>query len=106
MTDSFLLTLGLCRRAGFLIGGRTEVADSLQYGEITEFFVASDLSVNSLKEADRMAENSNAVMIRLKYTKEEIGNALGLKPVGIFAVKNKGMNDLLKSKSGQNEEAK
>ena len=100
MTDGFLLTLGLSRRAGFLLRGRTEVADGIKNGEIKEFFVSSDISQNSFKEIEKLG-----FFISLPYTKEELGRAAGVKPMAVFGIKNSGMNDLLKSKLSQNKEA-
>ena len=93
MTDNFLSTLGLARRAGFLMRGRTEVADGIKSGEIKEFFVSSDISQNSLKEADKLG-----LFLSVPYTKEELGCAAGVKPMAIFGIKDRGMCDLLKSK--------
>ncbi len=93
MTDSFLLTLGLCRRAGFLMRGRTEVADGMKKNEIGDFFVSSDISDNSLKEAKRLG-----AFITVPYTMAQLGAAAGVKPMAIFGIKDRGMRDLLKSK--------
>lgn len=104
MANNFLSTLGLTRRAGALIKGRTEVSEALMEARVKEFFISNDVSENSMKEIRKMKQIHNAKVYRVNFTKEDLGNAAGLKPLAVFAIENKGLLDSLK-KSDCVEEA-
>jgi len=104
LANNFLSTLGLTRRAGALIKGRTEVSEALSENRVTEFFISSDVSQNSLKEITKMAQAYNAKVYKVNFTKDDLGAAAGVKPIAVFAIDNKGLLNSLK-KSDCIEEA-
>ncbi len=104
MNNGFLLSLGLCRKAGALLRGREEAFNALKEKETDTVFLASDISERSKKEVMSFI-NESVRVISLNYTKEQLGYAAGVKPMAIFSVKNEGLLNLLLSKLEKNEEA-
>jgi len=104
LNNGFLLSLGLCRKAGALLRGREETINAVKIKETDTVFISSDISERSKKEVMNSVEE-NTKIISLNYTKEQLGYAAGVKPMAIFSVKNVGLKELLLSKLDKNEEA-
>lgn len=95
MTDRFLSTLGLCRRAGMLISGFDAVCDEIKkpknsknrvYGVIT----ASDISGKTLKEVKFVCDRYGVRLYSASANMEEIKSVLG-KRTGIIAILDEGL---------------
>ena len=104
MNNGFLLSLGLCRKAGALLRGREETINAVKIKETDTVFISSDISERSKKEVMNSVEE-NTKIISLNYTKEQLGYAAGVKPMAIFSVKNVGLKEMLLSRLDKNEEA-
>ena len=86
MKNKFLSDLGLARRAGKLIRGRDETEANLDTGVLSVVFLAVDVSERTRLLAQRMCEEHGVRLRLLSLTMEELGQAAGCKPFGIFSV--------------------
>ncbi len=102
MNSPFLSALGLCKKAGALVRGRDETFSAVSAGKINTVFIAVDISERSKKEVINSLGNDISI-ISLKYTKEQLGYAAGVKPMAIFSVGNDGLLNLLKNKAAHEE---
>ncbi len=93
MNNKFLSTLGLARMAGKLYYGYDSVCENKQL--IQSVFLSSDLSERSKRNIILVFEPKNIQPVSLNYTKNELGYAIGTKPVGIIGVADKGFAQLL-----------
>ncbi len=94
--DKFLSILGFSRKAGKLIHGYDAVVNSLKAKTAKLVIVASDISEKSEKNARFESEKHKAEIIKVNYTMEEIGLAVGKKAV-VFAVTDLNFADGLKN---------
>ena len=94
--DSFLTALGLARRAGKLIYGFDAVMLSAE--SIRILFVARDISPNTRQNIEYRFRALNKDIVAVNYDKAQLGYALGIKPVGILGITEKGFAKLLKDK--------
>lgn len=86
MTNS-LKFLGIARRAGALEIGEKSAETAILSGKASALLLACDISDNSVKKVIRLSENKgNVPVIRLKYSKTELGCAVGRGTPGIIAV--------------------
>ncbi len=88
MNDKFLTTLGLARRAGKLTYGNDMVTAAL--GATALLFIAEDCAPRTLRNAERTAAEQKVPVVRLPFTKERLGNAIGTKPVCLVGVTDQG----------------
>ncbi len=77
MNDKILSFLGLCKKAGKMTVGADAVKSSLISGECRLILTASDISAHTENEVTYIAEKYNKKVIKLPYTKDELGIALG-----------------------------
>lgn len=94
--DKFLTTLGLARRAGKLFYGYDSVSENRH--KLYAVFLSADVSERTLKNIKITFEKTNVMPTELRYTKSELGYALGTKPVGIIGIADKGFADILNSR--------
>ena len=85
MTGS-LRFLGLARKAGQLEIGEETVGKAVRAKKAKVILSAGDVSDNSRNRAGKYAEICQAPWVRLPFTKEEIGMAVGRGSSGIIAV--------------------
>lgn len=86
MTNS-LKFLGIARRAGALEIGEKSAETAILSGKAAALILACDISDNSVRKVIRLSENKgNVPVIRLKYSKTELGCAVGRGTPGIIAV--------------------
>jgi predicted RNA-binding protein YlxR (DUF448 family) len=82
LDEEALSRVGLCRRAGVLAAGRTEVSDAVAAGTVAAVIVASDL-------ADRSREGLPATAVA-GPSMERLGIAVGRPPTGILGILGRG----------------
>ena len=86
--DKFLSTLGLARRAGKLFYGFDMVMAGLEQTSL--LLLAEDCSPRTCKNLEYAAKEWELPLLRLSYTKHQLGASIGTKPVGIIAVADRG----------------
>lgn len=96
MNDKTLSFLGLCRRAGKLTMGLDPVKGSVISGESKLILLASDISKHTEKEITFTADDLNIQIVKLSYTKDELGLALG-KLTAVISINDGGFAKKLKS---------
>ena len=74
-TDNILRTVGLARKAGRLAPGEEAAADACLGHSCRLLLTAADTGENTLRRAERLAEAGQCLLLRLPYTKEELGGA-------------------------------
>ena len=82
--DKFLSTLGLARRAGRLNYGFDMVMAGLEKTHL--LLLAEDCSPRTCKNLEITAKDWGLPLLRLPYTKDQLGAGIGTKPVGIIGV--------------------
>lgn len=95
--DRFLSTLGLARRAGKIFYGFDSVAENAD--KILAVFIASDASDKTLRNIRYIFGQYNIAAEKINYTKNELGYAIGTKPVGIIGIADSGFTKLLKART-------
>lgn len=94
--DLFLTTLGLARRASKIFYGFDSVCENAD--KIFAVFIAKDCSPKTARNINYIFEQYNIQTQTINYTKNEIGYAIGTKPVGIVAIADSGFTKLLKAR--------
>jgi len=77
--------LGIAKRANALVCGETAVENSLSRGKVKILLIAENASERTTGRFKYLAEQFGIKVLRVP-TKEEIGEALGLKPVAVMAI--------------------
>ncbi len=85
MSDS-LRFLGLARKAGRVALGDSATEEAVRGGKARLILTASDISGNSLERAERFAAAAGSCLVRLPYSKADIGAALGRSTTAMAAV--------------------
>ncbi len=88
MNHKFLTTLGLARRAGKLTYGNDMVTAAL--GATALLLIAEDCAPRTLRNAERAATEQKVPVIRVPFTKDCLGSAIGTKPVCLVGVADRG----------------
>ena len=78
MTDQILSLLGLCKKGGMLVIGEEPVEAVARARDARVLLLAEDAADNTLRRVRHFAEAGDCLWLRLPYTKEELGRALGL----------------------------
>ncbi len=94
--DVFLRTLGLTKRSGRLCCGFDSVVGKKDTLKIV--FYSYELSERTEKNLLYELSGTSAQVIKVKYDMNELGAALGTKPVGIAATEDSGFARLLFAK--------
>ncbi len=92
--DKALQLLGLARKGHLLVAGRTAVMRNFHRGKL--LILAQDLS---RKTKDRWIREARiqGVDYMVRWKMDELGAAIGHKPVGIILILDRGMAEKLKS---------
>ena len=86
-SDHHILTLlGLCKRAGMLEIGEEPVEAVARAKVARVLFLAADAADNTARRVRHFAEAGNCLWLRVPFTKEELGRALGRTSCAITAV--------------------
>ncbi|MBQ7035032.1 MAG: ribosomal L7Ae/L30e/S12e/Gadd45 family protein [Clostridia bacterium] len=88
MNNKLLSTLGLARRAGRLTYGFDMVMAGLAKTHL--LFLAEDCAERTCRNMEAAAKEYDLPLHRLPYTKDQLGAAIGTKPVGIIGVADAG----------------
>ncbi|KIL35325.1 50S ribosomal protein L7ae [Cohnella kolymensis] len=101
--NKVLSRLGLAMRAGKLASGEEIVMKAIRSGEAKLVLLAGDASENTGKKiADKCA--SYGIPLRIGFTRQELGAAVGKPERVIFAVTDKGFADMLTDGWGHHSE--
>ena len=107
MESNYLGLLGLARRAGMLAVGDESARVSLQSKKARVLLMASDASERTKETFSFISENMDIPYIEVSENREELGNALGKRPVAAVAVCDLGFAAaIVKKLSSENESAK
>ena len=89
MERKLLSLLGIARKAGKLCWGQETAAEAIRGGKAGLLILASDISGNSAKKAQRTAESFQVPILTLSAGMAELERAIG-KRSGILAVTDEG----------------
>ena len=78
--------LGLCKRASMMELGEEPVEAAVRARDARVLLLASDAADNTLRRARHFAELGQCLWLRLPFTKEELGRAMGRTSCAILAV--------------------
>lgn len=79
-----LRLIGLARRAGAVAYGAEGTIDSIKRKKAKLIIFANDISERT--KNDILKNINNTCVLELAVSMEELGNAIGVKPVGVIAV--------------------
>ena len=85
-------TLGIARKAGHVQCGEEPVGAACRAGDAVLVLVASDAADNSRRRAQNFAGIAKRHCLLIPHTKEELGQALGLRPAAMAAVCDAGLS--------------
>ena len=83
---NILSFLGLAKRAGKLAVGEEPAEGAARAKDARVLFLAADAADNTRRRCEHFAEAGNCLWLRLPFTKEELGRAVGRTSVAILAV--------------------
>lgn len=94
--DNKLSTLGLCKKAGKLVGGFDPVAEEIKKPKSTAagILLANNVSEKTKKEVVFITEKFDKKLYILPFSMEEIGDVIG-KKTGVLAVLDEGFYKIL-----------
>lgn len=104
--DKALNYLALARKAGLAELGEEPVADISRTGRARLVVVASDASDHTWRRAKGLVAGTQQQLIRLPYTKDEMGMAIGRTSLAIAAVTDAGIAKSLVTALGNPEKYK
>ncbi|BAL01239.1 hypothetical protein OBV_40400 [Oscillibacter valericigenes Sjm18-20] len=86
MSRELLSTLGLCKRAGMLEVGEEPVESAVRARDVRVLLLASDAAENTARRAAHFSEMGQCLQIRVPFTKEELGKAVGRADCALLGV--------------------
>lgn len=86
MHSELLSTLGLCKRAGMLAVGEEPVEAIARAKDARVIFLAADAAENTVRRAAHFAEAGQCLWLRLPFSKEQLGRAVGRTSCAVIAV--------------------
>ena len=86
MHTELLSTLGLCKRAGMLAVGEEPVEAVARARDARVILLAADASENTVRRAAHFAEAGQCLWLRLPFSKDEFGRAVGRTSCAVAAV--------------------
>ena len=102
MEDKALGLLGLMRRAGAVQIGEDKAFDAIPDGKVRLLLLSTDASDRSRRRAEAMTNGRRFQLIETHYTREALGQALGVGSCAVAAVTDLGFaNALMKELSAQ-----
>lgn len=90
--------LGLCRKAGRLKSGEEgceQVVKAPKKGQIPLILISEDASYRTMKKFQDKCSFYKVPYAVIPFSKEEIGNSLGLSPRSVLAVMEPGLQTLI-----------
>ena len=102
--DKTLSYLALARKAGLAELGEEPACTASQSGKAKLILVASDASDHTWRKAKSLVSGTAQQLIRLPFTKDEMGFAIGRTSLAIAAVTDAGMSASLVESLGRPEE--
>lgn len=91
MDNGFLSLLGLARRARRVAPGESAAYDAIAEHKAKAVFVASDAAENSTEKLKNRMSGGKALLIETPFTKDDLGDALGLAGCAMVAVTDAGL---------------
>ena len=101
--DKSLSLLSLARKAGLAELGEEPACNASASGKAKLILVASDASDHTWRKAKSLVSGKNQQLVRLPYTKDEMGFAIGRTSLAIAAITDAGMAASLVEALGQQE---
>ncbi len=102
MEDKALGLLGLMRRAGAVHLGEDKALDAISTGKVRLLLLSADVSDRARRRAETMTNGRRFQLIETHYTRDELGQALGVGSCAMAAVTDLGFaNALMKELSAQ-----
>jgi len=83
--------LGLARKAGAVEIGEESTGIAARSGKARALFTASDASENTLRRVRNFAANYDLPHLELPFTKDELGDALGVSSCAALAMTDAGL---------------
>ena len=92
--DPALQLLGLAARAGAVLSGTARVVDGVRNGQVAFALVACDLTATGRDKLVPVLDRAG-VRYALKYTRVELGRAVGRSPLAAVGLADPGFGDRL-----------
>ena len=92
--DPALQLLGLAARAGEVLAGTSQVVDGARTGKAAFAVVASDLTATGRSKLLPLLDREDVGHV-VRYTRAELGRAVGRSPLAAVAVTDAGFGDRL-----------
>ena len=89
--DNILSLLGLALRGGRLVMGEEPVEGVARARDARVLLLASDAADNTRRRIEHFADEGQCMWLRVPFTKEELGRALGRTSVAVAAITDIGM---------------
>lgn len=102
--DKALSYLALSRKAGLAELGEEPACSASSSGKAKLIVVASDASDHTWRKAKSLVAGTQQQLVRLPYTKDEMGFAIGRTSLAIAAITDAGMGASLVEALGRPEE--
>lgn len=98
MNGNTLNFLGLMKKAGVLGSGEQAVTGDIKSGKAVLVMEAEDISANSRKRVESLAEYNGIEYITLPYTKDELADALGAGLCSMLSCRDRGFASAFRKK--------
>lgn len=105
VTDNVLGLLGLALRSGNLAVGEDPVAGACQAGRAKAVLLAADAGAATGRRGEKLAQRGNAPLVRLPYSKGELGWSLGRSSCALLAPTDLGLAAALIRRLAQRDES-
>lgn len=107
MKSNYLALLGLAKKAGLVALGDEAVRAAVSASSAKLLLIAADASERTKETFEFVAENANVSYIEISKTREELGDALGKRPISVVAICDTGFAaSMAKKLSEENEKAR
>lgn len=94
MKNDFLKFLGLAKRAGKILEGYNKCEENIKKHEVYLIILSEDASENTLNKFLKYG-NKYDISVIIKYSKEDLGKAIGVDEIKIIGVKDKNISEKL-----------
>lgn len=101
MNDPCLHLLGLARKAGRIQVGEEPAGSLCRARKAKLLLLAADAAGNTARRAEHFAQAGNVPLVRLPYSKEELGGAVGRTSCALAALSDAGIAASLLKKLAQ-----
>lgn len=91
MNNSYLALLGLAKRASLLALGDEASRTAISAKSAKLLLISADASERTKETFAYLAENAEVLYIEISESREELGNALGKRPLSVVAICDVGM---------------